>query len=94
MRHLRADARLRADAEVVDHAVVGGEVFLADGLKIIVQIHESLVDCDPAVAREHVPRPVGIVVEHGADDSLAGLTDAGSGNADDTHVKLPPCRMF
>lgn len=34
------------------------------------------------------PAPWGIVQEHGADGGLAGLADAGSGNADDAHVKL------
>ena len=87
-------ARLCADAEVVDHVVADSEVFLADGPQVIVQIHEALVDRDPAVAREHVPRAVGIVQEHGADGGLAGLADAGFGYADDAHVKLPPCWMF
>ena len=94
MRHFRAYARLRADSKVIHHAVLRGEAFRADGAQVFVQPHEAFVDLDAPASGNHVPRAVGIVQEHGANGGLAGLADARFGNADDAHVKLPPCWMF
>ena len=91
MGHLGVHTRLRADSKVVHHAVGSGEVFLTDGAQVIVRIHEPLVDDDPAAAGEHVPRAVGVVVEHGADGGFVRLANAGFGNADDAHDGILLC---
>ena len=85
MGHLRVHTRLGADAEVVYHRVLGGEVFGADGLDVLVDVHEALADDDLAVAGDHVSRTVGVVLEHSADGRDVGLADTLGGNTNDAH---------
>ena len=76
MRHFRVHTRLRADAEVVDHAVLRGEVLRLDGTQEGVDVHEALVDVDATVAGVHVSRAVRVVHEHGLDLRGAGLASS------------------
>ena len=90
MRHRGAYACLRADSEVVHHAVLGGEVFGANSHEEGVKIHKALVDDNLAITRVHIPRAVRIAEEHGAQGLDAGLLYARRGNANDAHGCLPP----
>lgn len=76
MGHARVDARLRADAEVVHHAVLRGEVFSLEGIQELVEVHEALVDGHFSVAGHHVSGPVGVPQEHGLDFGAGGLSHA------------------
>ena len=91
MRHLGVHTRLRADAEVIHHAVGGGEAFFADGAQVFVQPHEALADFNASVTGEHVPRAVWVAVEHGADGVFVRLANAGFGYADDAHTVSSLC---
>ena len=86
MRHLRVDARLRADSKVVGNAVGCGEVFAAHRAKEIVEVHEALVNGNLSAAREHVSRAVRVAPEHGAEGVVVRLPDARFGNANDAHA--------
>ena len=85
MRHGGVYARLCADSEVVDHAVLRGEPLGVYCRKEILDVQEALVDCNLAVAGAHITRTVGIAPEHGAEGDDAGLANAGFGNANDAH---------
>ena len=85
MRHGRVHARLCADSEVVDHAVLRGELLGVYRREEILDVHEALVYGDLTVAGVHVTCAVGIAPEHGAEGDVAGLANAGFGNANDAH---------
>lgn len=85
MRHGGVYARLCADSEVVDHAVLRGEPLGVYCRKELLDVHEALVDCNLAVAGVHIARTVGIAPEHGAEGGVGRLLYAGFGNANDAH---------
>lgn len=79
MRHLRVYARLRANSEVIHHAVFLGEAFGADSSEERVKIHEAFVDGNLAAARVHVARAMRVAIEHGAKGVDVGLLYASRG---------------
>ena len=79
MCHGQADSGLCADAEVVDYAVPLGEVFLAQDIQELVEVHIAPADSDDSMAGKHIARAVG-VHKHGVKFLLRGLANAGFGS--------------
>lgn len=75
MRHGRVHARLCADSEVVDHAVLRGELLGVYRRKEILDVHEALVYGDLTVAGVHVTCAVFLGVDdvHQPPQALRGV---------------------